>query len=420
MTLFVTPPKRLAAIWLAVAFFCGALADRLWLAGDLVAEATVLPEPALHALAPSSRYVCPMHAHITDNAPGSCPVCGMDLVAAEAETEHLDPGLPAVQIDPAVVNNLGVRTAAVERGTLTRQIDTMGMISKISSTRNLDVTPGLPGRLTWISDKRVGDIVEAGETLYRVYVPERIQAQKEYLASWSAGDHALIPAMWDALRALKFDDAAIKRLEDSGQIEEHYAVTAARRAAVVSRLGEVGTRVKPGARVFTLGGNFRIDLNAEIFERHWGWVAFRQRAQISIPSVRGGRFEGMVQTINNSVNYKTRALTANLAFNTLNPGLREGMVADVRIFAAPRNDVLYVPRDAVILSADGARVVLAEGAGRFRPRAVETGIESGDRLEIVAGLEEGEQVVVSGQFLIDSESSLSASLRRIERAEPAP
>jgi len=408
-----------------IGMVAGILVSVLYL-GDGTADSTADTgadiRPALDTIADADAepgqsqapvYVCPMHAHIRGHEPGSCPICGMDLVLADTSQATDDADMPVVTIKPEVINNLGVRTTVVERGTITRPIDTMGMVSKITSSRSVDVTPDIPGRLQWIADKETGDIVEQGEVLYRIYSPERIQAQKEYLEAWQSGNHKLMPVIWEALRAVKFSDMDVKRLEETGEIEELYEVVAPQKGAVMRQIGVVGNRVKPTSRIFTLGGSFRIDLNAEVFEQHWGWVAFRQLADISIPSLPGGKFQGIVQTINKSVNFKTRSLTASLAFVTLNPSLREGMVADVTIHAEPREDVLFVPRDAVIRTADENRVVVVEGEGRFRPVVVETGIESGGVVEIRSGLEEGQQVVVSGQFLIDSESSLTASFRRM-------
>jgi Cu(I)/Ag(I) efflux system membrane fusion protein len=396
--------------------FAGGFAANQYLFTDAAEPAAPGNATAPEAIAATaSRYVCPMHAHIQGEEPGHCPICGMDLVPVAAPTAAAadDHGQASVRIRPDMINNLGIRTSSVKRGTLSRQIDTMGNISQIRSTRNVDVTPELPGRLEWIAELHTGDIVNQGDVLYRVFSPERIQAQQEYLESWKQQDHKLLQPMWDALRALQFTDMDIKRLEETQQVEELYAVVSPQTGAVIRQAGVVGNRVQADSRVFTIGGNYRVDLNAEVFEQQWGLVAFRQRADISIPSIPGGRFQGIVQTINNTVNYKTRSLTANLAFATLNPNLREGMVADVTIHAEPRENVLYVPRDAVIRNADEARVVIVAGEGQFRPVRVTTGIETGNAIEILDGLEEDQEIVVSGQFLIDSESSLTASFRRM-------
>lgn len=370
---------------------------------------------ALDSISESAQpgYVCPMHSHIHSDHPGECPICGMDLVIArEASSGDADGDFPAVKISSDVVHNLGVRTAVVKRGTLARRINTMGMVSKIVATRNVDIKPGIPGRLESITEKDSGDIVQPGEVLYEVFSPERIRAQEEYLHEWDSENNAALPALWDALRKLKFTDVEIKKLEDTHEIQRLYPVVAPQTGAIIQRLGQPGDRVNPVSRVITLGGYYKVDANAEVFERQWSWLKFGQRAVMTVPSVPGEIFEGAVERVHQSVNFKTRSLSARLSFNTLNSWVKEGMVADITILALPRKDVLYIPRDALIQTGEGARVVVVHGDGRFKPVAVEAGIESGDHVEIIRGLSEGDKVVVSGQFLIDSESSLSASFRR--------
>jgi len=361
-------------------------------------------------------YVCPMHSEITSNKPGTCPICGMDLVPAKhhQDADETDTDGPVVRIMPDVVNNMGVRTEKVQRDTLARRIDTMGMVSKIISTRNVEVSPGIPGRLEWVLEKDQGEIVKKDELLYTVLSPERIRAQEEYLEAWDANNNDLLPTLWKALSVFHFSGPDIKRLEETREIERIYKVVSPHTGALIQRLGRPGDRVIATSPVYTIGGYYKVDVNAEVFEQNWAWLKYKQRAVISLPSVPGGTFEGIVERVNEAINFKTRSLTARLAFNTLNPMVKEGMVADISIFALPREDVLYVPRDAVIRTADETRVVIDLGDGRFRPVIVTTGVESGDKVEITKGLEEGQKVVVSGQFLIDSESSLGASFRRLD------
>lgn len=413
--------KTPSLILLAIAFIAGLAVDRLWqnrVNDDLTStQTTSRTEIEATATPATQNYICPMHAHIQSHEKGHCPVCGMDLVPARnirhAETSN-DDRWPAVTISSRVINNLGVRTARVERGTLPRRIDTMGLIGKIGTTRNTDIKPGIPGRLESMTDKQAGEIVQAGEFLYSVFSPERIRAQEEYLESWRAKDHAMLPTLWDALRKLHFSDVDIKQLEDTQKIERLYNVTAPHQGAIIQRRGVPGSRLNPVSRVFTLGGYYSLSVTAEIFERQWSWIKPRQRATMTIASIPGEKFEGVVEKINNSINFKTRTLPVGLRFNTLNPMIMTSMVVDVSIDTLQKDNVLTVPRDALIRTGkDGARVIVNLGAGRYQPLAVEIGLESDGRIEIISGLDEGDEVVVSGQFLIDSESSLTASFRRM-------
>jgi len=200
--------KNLFPVLLAVAFIAGFATDRLWESADRSPKLEQIAVPA------AQNYVCPMHAHIHSHEQGQCPVCGMDLVLAR-DAGHTDGSnddeFPVVSISSGVVNNLGVRTTRVKRGTLPRKIDTMGLIGQISTARNTDIKPGIPGRLEFMTTKEVGEIVQVGEVMYSVFSPERIRAQEEYLASWQAKDYALLPKLWDALRKFHFSDVEIKK-----------------------------------------------------------------------------------------------------------------------------------------------------------------------------------------------------------------
>ena len=128
----------------------------------------------------------------------------------------------------------------------------------------------------------------------------------------------------------------------------------------------------------------------------------------------GTEYEGQVDRTDREINFSTRTLPVYVGFSTSDPRLRYGMLVEVTIHAADRENVLQIPRDALIRTGKGSRVIVARGEGRFQPVAVETGLESGDVIEIISGLEEGQEIVVSGQFLIDSESSLRADFQRME------
>lgn len=363
-------------------------------------------------------YVCPMHSQITStDADATCPICGMDLVAVKTESntddDSADSGLPAVTISSRVINNLGVRTTRVKRGPLAREIVALGTVSKIQASRNTDIKAEFYGRIEKQTEAEEGDIIDTGDFLFSVFSPERIKAQEEYLAAWDAQDNEILPRLWEDMHTFKFSDADIKKLEETRDIARYYEIRAPHPGALLAKRGHVGDRVNPNSRAMTLGGFLKVSVNAEVFERQWSWLDFGQEASMTIPSVPGEVFKGKVVRVNPAINFKTRSLTASIDFATLNIWVKESMMADVKIQALPRKAVLQIPRDALIKTGKQSRVVVAEGGGRFRPVVVEPGIESGDMVEIVSGLNEDDEVVISAQFLIDSESSLSASLRRL-------
>ncbi len=368
----------------------------------------------------ASSYVCPMHSEIVSGEAGSCPVCGMDLVetrdsggGAGSENE----GAPQVWISPVMEHNLGIRTAKVERGTLPRLIRTTGSISKITPSGGRIIKPRLSGRIEWVVDRGPGDLVERGEALFRIFSPDRLQAQQDYLEAYRAGDNEAMKQHWETLARLGFPGSKVRKLEENGEVEREITLYAPQDGSILEIPVRVGDTVDADTTLARLGGLIVVNVSAEAFERQWTWLEYGQRALMTIPSLPGVEFEGTVERINESISYKTRTLTVRLRFLTLNPLLRKSMFANVVIHAQPRENVLWVPADAVIRTGDGERVVVVREDGHYQPVEVRSGIVSGGRVEILSGLSGDETVVVSGQFLIDSESSLTASFRRMQ--EPA-
>ncbi|MDE0249486.1 MAG: efflux RND transporter periplasmic adaptor subunit, partial [Gammaproteobacteria bacterium] len=150
-----------------------------------------------------------------------------------------------------------------------------------------------------------------------------------------------------------------------------------------------------------------------IFERQSGWVEVGQPAEVRFSYLPGEKFEGQVEYVYPNLDQMTRALTVRLKFDNPGETLKPNMFGDVYIFSGAKENIIVVPRESVIRTGTSERVILAKGEGRFEPREVITGIESGDWIEIQSGLNEGEDVVISGQFLIDSEASTKASFARM-------
>ncbi|WJW74279.1 efflux RND transporter periplasmic adaptor subunit [Thiohalobacter sp. IOR34] len=353
-------------------------------------------------------WVAPMDPSYRSDKPGKSPM-GMDLVPVYADQGG---GEAMVSIDPAVVQNLGVRTAPVERGTLWRRIDTVGYVD-YDERRLSHVHLRTDGWIDKLYVKSDGESVKKGEVLFELYSRELVNAQEEYLQALKAGNQYLRGASRDRLIALGMSREQLNELKRTRKISQLVRYHAQQDGVVDGLNVREGMYVKPATEVMTLADLSSVWLLVDVFERQSNWVEVGQPAEVSLPYLPGRTWEGEVEFVYPRIDPKTRTLQVRLRFDNPQETLKPDMYADVRIYAGPKKGVLSIPTEALIRTGDSARVVLALGEGRFDVREVVPGMESGDRVEIIRGLEEGETVVTSAQFLIDSEASLRASFKRM-------
>ena len=370
-------------------------------------------------------WVAPMDANYRRDKPGKSPM-GMELVPVYADAGSGDDN--SVTIAPEVVQNLGVRTTVAERSRLWRGIDTVGYVdydeSKVSHIHLR--TEG------WIENLVVqseGERVTKGQRLFNLYSPELVNAQEEFVQALKAGNRGLIRASRSRLDALGIPASQIKLLEKDRKPSQTIPIYAPQDGVVSSLSVRDGMYIKPALRIMSLADLSSVWLLAEVFERQADWVEVGQPAEVSLAFLPGRTWEGKVEYIYPSLDPKTRTLKARLRFSNPDEALKPNMYANVKIYGGPRDDVIVIPIEALIRTGREERVIIARGEGRFESRPVRAGIESGDWVEIIDGVEPGENLVVSGQFLIDSEASLKASMlrmtetdssiRRLESAEPA-
>jgi Cu(I)/Ag(I) efflux system membrane fusion protein len=358
-------------------------------------------------------WVAPMDSNFRRDEPGKSPM-GMDLVPVYADEAGATPGV--VSIDPTVLSNLGVRTATAERGTLPRLIETVGYIGYDEDTLQ-HIHTRVDGWIEKLATTATGDPVRKGQLLFELYSPTLVNAQQEYLAALSSSNVGLKNASRDRLAALGLTESDIARLDRERKVSQRVSVFA-ESDGVVADLGvREGMFVTPATEVMSVAQLDKVWVVAEVFERQSAWVEPGQRAAVELDYLPGTTLRGTVDYVNPELDPKTRTLKVRLRFDNEGAKLLPNMFARVVIEGVPVSNIVHVPREAVIRGGTSSRVVIDIGDGRFESRKVLIGIESGDRVAIRRGLKEGERVVVSAQFLIDSESNIESALERMGAAQ---
>jgi Cu(I)/Ag(I) efflux system membrane fusion protein len=336
----------------------------------------------------------------------------MQLVPVYAD-EGSDAG--KVTISPRVQQSLGVRLAEVSKGALTPKVEAVGSVA-YNERAAIVVQARSNGYVEKLHVRAPLDPVRKGQPLAELYVPDWVAAQEEYLSvkrMSGAGLEALLDGAYQRMRLAGMNDDQIRLVESSGKVHARLTVTAPA-GGVVAELGaREGMTVASGALLFRINGLDPVWVNAEVPENQISLVRPGNAVEARAPALPGTVFKGRVSTLLPEVNPATRTLKARVEL--ANPGNRlvPGMFATVNFTPTMRQEALVVPTEAVIHTGKRSVVIVAQDDGRFAPVDVETGIEADGRTEIRKGLEAGQKIVLSGQFLIDSEASLKAATTRM-------
>lgn len=363
-------------------------------------------------------WVAPMDPNYQRDQPGKSPM-GMDLIPVydNGGGDSDSPG--TVKIHPNVVNNLGVRTAKVEKKALHVPIRTVGYVQY-----NEDTLVHIHARVEgWIENlyvKANGDYVEKGEPLYAIYSPELVNAQGEYLLARKRNNKTLIEAATSRLQALQMPSAAIKELSDTGKVQHKITFTAPQTGFIDNLHIRQGFFVKPGLTMLSIGALDEVWVEAEVFERQSNQIEVGLAVTITLEYIPGKEWQGKVDYIYPTLDKATRTLKVRLRFQNPDYALKPNMFAKVTIHSDLKDKNLLVPTESVIRTGTQDRVVLALGEGRFKSVEVRVGNIVNEYTEILSGLRNDDTVVTSAQFLLDSESSITSDFKRMEEPEEIP
>ncbi len=360
-------------------------------------------------------WVAPMDANYRRDKPGKSPM-GMDLIPVYEEDAGGDAGPGTVKINPDVVNNLGVRTAKAEIAHLENIIQTVGYV-QYDEDKLVHIHPRVNGWIEKLYVKAAGDPVKKGQPLYAIYSPELVNAQEELVLALGRKSQSLIRAAELRLDALRVPDEVIASLKKTGEVRQNITFYSPQKGVVDNLDIREGFYVQPGSTIMSIGALDDVWVEAEVFERQGFLVERGQQVTMLLDYLPGRKWEGTVDYVYPTLDAKTRTLRVRLRFDNEDGLLKPDMFAQVIIHADDSERTLLVPKESIIRTGLANRLVLALGDGRFKSVNVEVGRYDQDSAEILSGLEEGEEVVTSAQFLIDSESSKTSDFKRIHHGE---
>jgi Cu(I)/Ag(I) efflux system membrane fusion protein len=384
-------------------------------------------------------YTCPMHPSVVQDHPGECPICSMTLVpkprgAAKpaasmkpAEATPPVPGLAGVDLTPERIQLIGMKTAVVKREGLGGELRTVGTVE--ANERGLaQVTTRFGGWIQTLKVSATGEPIRRGQVLATIYSPDVLRAEQELLVTrgWGAGasttpgahDHespiaGLEQNARGRLELLGISPQDIDEVIKTGKPSEAMAIRSPVQGYVVAKNAVVGVAVQPGTVLFQVADLSSVWVTADVYEQDVARIHVGQRARLELTSFPGEMHVGKVQFVYPTLDSASRTLKVRLEFKNRfdrsGPRLRPGMFGTVHL-DLPATAGLTVPAEAVVDTGESHYLFVAKEGGHFEPRLVKIGARLKDRVEILKGAAEGETVVTTGNFLVDSESRLRAAI----------
>ena len=361
-------------------------------------------------------WVAPMDPNYQRDQPGQSPM-GMDLIPVYKESsvgEGEGPG--TIKIESAVINNLGVRTAAVENRLLRQTINTVGYV-QFNQDSIVHIHPRVEGWVEKLYVKAEGEPVKKGQALYDLYSPQLVTAQEELLIASNRKNNYLITAAKERLKSLQLSNEFIERLIKDRKIRQRVTFYSPQSGVLDNLTVREGFFVKPGTTMMSISSLDEVWVEAEVFERQARLIKIDMPVEMNLDYKPSQKWQGSIDYIYPSLDAKTRTLRVRLRFDNTDNVLKPNMFTRIRIDTTSAEPALVVPSAAVIRTGTQDRVVLSLGDGRFKSVAVALGQHGDQWIEILEGVDTRDTIVTSAQFLLDSESSKTSDFMRMQVQE---
>ncbi len=394
----------------------------------------------VHEQKAAIKYHCPMHPTIVADTPGDCPICGMRLVPIEEEESGPDSsahasmsnvaGQASISISPQSRQTMGLELGTVEKRVLARDIQTSARIVA-DETRLHHVTVKVNGWVNELYASITGQAVKNGQPLLTVYSPDLLSAQQEYITALQTADKVrggsnadtrkgandLVDSARRRLELWDVSEEQIHRVERTRQVEKYVTLYAPMGGVVIERNISAGHNIQAGEVLMTIADLTQVWGDADIYQSDLPYVRVGMPLELSLPYWPDKTFRGKVIFVSPTLDPETRTLKARLEIPNPDLLLRPGMYGDASLEYA-LGEKLSIPADAVMFSGRNTYAFREENDGHLVPTSIKVGTRGAGWYELLDGLKEGDRVVVSANFLVDSESSLKAALEAMSGASP--
>ena len=413
-------PSRILTAVIVVFLIFGALMIGIYAGPELQRNFSALVNPSSGQQEQESGettwYISQMHPWIIQPEPGQCPICGMDLVPVDPERFTGE-----IAIDPVVLQNIGIRLKEVVSGPVQASIRTVGNVT-YDETKVTDLSLKISGWVERVYVDFQGSKVGEGQPLFELYAPELYATQEEYLILWknrSRGDNEeLLRSARTRLEFFDISSEQIAELERTGVASKTMTIRSPVDGIVVEKLVNQGMRISPGMITYRIADLKTVWVMATFHEFQLQYLSEGRDVTMTLPYLPGRSFEGKINYIYPYIDERTREIKVRLEFDSRNEFLKPGMFANVELQHSEGEASVLAPREAILNTGERNVAFVSAGEGRFEPRTIELGREADEgMIEVLGGLEPGEQIVASGQFLLDSESRVRESLAKMIRGD---